>query len=103
MTSRDFCYWLQGSFELNEPQTLNKKQTELIKKHLNMVFIHEIDPSHGDEEHQGKLTAAHQGVQPQDLKIELPPQLPSIPVVLVQESLVVQPHKSIAKDIKYRC
>ncbi len=49
MTSRDFCYWLQGWFELNTtidhregatPETL-----EMIKAHLNLVFKHEIDPS----------------------------------------------------------
>lgn len=63
MTSRDFVYWLQGSFELNEPVTLNEKQTKLIKQHLALVFIHEIDPSQGDEEHQKKLNEAHSGVK----------------------------------------
>jgi hypothetical protein len=45
MTSRDFAYWLQGFFEINEPQTINKQQVEIIKNHLNLVFKHEIDPS----------------------------------------------------------
>lgn len=45
MTSRDFCYWLQGMFELSDPKSLSKEQTSLIKKHLHMVFAHEIDPS----------------------------------------------------------
>ena len=45
MTSRDFCYWLQGMFELSDPKSLTKEQTSLIKKHLHMVFEHEIDPS----------------------------------------------------------
>lgn len=45
MKSRDFCYWLQGLFEVAEPTSLDEKQTDLIKRHLNMVFIHEIDPS----------------------------------------------------------
>jgi len=60
MTSRDFCYWLQGFFELSEPEVeLNAKQVELIRKHLNMVFYHEIDPSMGDQEHQDKLNELH--------------------------------------------
>jgi hypothetical protein len=63
MTSRDFAYWLQGLFELAEVRTLDARQTELIKRHLHMVFIHEIDPSFPDEE-QGPLTAAHNGVRP---------------------------------------
>jgi len=44
MKSRDFCYWLMGSLELNENKTMNKKQTQQIKNHLNMVFKHEIEP-----------------------------------------------------------
>lgn len=46
MTSREFCYWLQGLFELANPSELSPEQTMLIKKHLNMVFVHEIDKSY---------------------------------------------------------
>lgn len=60
MTSREFCYWLQGLFELGEPQSLDAKQTDLVKRHLAMVFIHEIDPSAGPPEKQAALTAAHE-------------------------------------------
>jgi hypothetical protein len=59
MTSRDFVFWLQGFFELQDPKTLDEKKTELIKKHLHLVFKHEIDPSYGDEEHQAELDAIH--------------------------------------------
>lgn len=59
MTSRDFCYWLQGFFEISNPQTINKVETEMIKKHLALVFKHEIDPSMGDEVHQNELNAIH--------------------------------------------
>lgn len=45
MTSRDFAYWLQGFFEIANPKTLDEERVEMIKKHLNLVFIHEIDPS----------------------------------------------------------
>jgi hypothetical protein len=45
MQARDFVFWLQGFFEINEPQTINKQQVEIIKNHLNLVFKHEIDPS----------------------------------------------------------
>lgn len=45
MTSRDFAYWLQGFFEIQNPIELTTPQIEMIKAHLNLVFIHEIDPS----------------------------------------------------------
>lgn len=46
MTSRDFCFWLQGYFEIsNIDQPLYEDQLKIIKKHLAMVFVHEIDPS----------------------------------------------------------
>lgn len=46
MKSVEFCYWLQGLFELGNPKQLNEHQTDLIKRHLAMVFTHEIDPSY---------------------------------------------------------
>lgn len=45
MTSRDFCYWLQGHFEIANPASLSESQTEMVKRHLALVFKHEIDPS----------------------------------------------------------
>ena len=103
MTSRDFVYWLQGLFELAEPKTLNTKQTDLIKKHLNMVFYHEIDPSMGDEAHQGKLSEIHQ----QDTvvlkpKKEVPPQLPNTPIFLENIHTSVDQVAS-QSTVKYRC
>lgn len=32
---------------------------DMIKKHLTLVFKHEIDPSMGDEKHQKKLNEIH--------------------------------------------
>jgi hypothetical protein len=58
MKSVDFCYWLQGLFELAEPTQLNARQTELIKRHLDMVFAHEIDDLY---ENQEKLNKIHSG------------------------------------------
>lgn len=59
MTSRDFCYWLQGFFEVSEPVNLSEKQVQQIKNHLAMVFKHEIDPSFGGKERQDELTKEH--------------------------------------------
>ncbi len=49
MTSRDFCYWLQGFFELQGTnQALTTEQVQIIRNHLKLVFLHEIDPSYSD-------------------------------------------------------
>ena len=60
MRSVDFCYWLQVLFDVGEPTTLNEKQVELIKRHLNMVFVHEIDATYPAVQ-QSALNKAHQG------------------------------------------
>lgn len=41
MKYSEFCHWLNGFFELNEPKTINEPQVELIKKHIEMVMVHE--------------------------------------------------------------
>ena len=50
MTARDFCYWLQGVFEVGSLATqavdegyLNGAQCKMIRRHLALVFKHEID------------------------------------------------------------
>lgn len=61
MRSRDFCYWLQGFFEVANPREITAEQTEMIKRHLSLVFVHEIDPSMGGEDHQQVLNKVHSG------------------------------------------
>ncbi len=59
MTSRDFCYWLQGCFEITSANALTPEQVDMVKKHLALVFKHEIDPSFGDEKKQNALNKIH--------------------------------------------
>ena len=59
MTSQNFAYWLMGFFEVANPISIGSKETELIKRHLNLVFKHEIDPAMGDEKHQQVLNEIH--------------------------------------------
>lgn len=59
MTSRDFCYWLQGFFEISGTAALTPEQAAVVQKHLALVFKHEIDPSMGPKEHQEELDAIH--------------------------------------------
>lgn len=49
MKSTEFCYWLQGFFEISDAKTLTPKQVEIIQNHLKLVFYHEIDPSYSDD------------------------------------------------------
>ena len=66
MTSRDFCYWLQGYFEITEElkdgRGIGAGQTDMIRRHLALVFKHEIDPSMPDP--TGELQAIHDGNHP---------------------------------------
>lgn len=65
MTPQEFCYWLQGYFELTgHIGRLQAEQVESIKRHLAMVFAHSIDPAAGDGQVQEKLNAIHQGRPP---------------------------------------
>lgn len=63
MTSKDFCYWLQGYFEINgagkPTAAMTPEQTDMVKRHLALVFKHEIDPSIPDP--TGVLQATHDG------------------------------------------
>lgn len=38
MTPEQFCYWLQGYFELEKPKTINFARMALINRHLQTVF-----------------------------------------------------------------
>ena len=65
MTSRDFCMRLRGWLEIaddgiNKPQAVEKKQLDCIRKHLDLVFAHEIDPSF-PEDQQDLLNSIHEG------------------------------------------
>lgn len=71
MKSTEFCYWLQGFFEIAggiPADGLTKAQTEMIQRHLHLVFKHEIDPSYSDK---AGLDAIH---NPQPLR---PPTSPA--------------------------
>lgn len=40
MTPEQFCYWLQGYFEIGHIDTdmMNATQIQVVKEHLNLVF-----------------------------------------------------------------
>ncbi len=74
MTSRDFCFWLQGFLEIQAasndrpfapgeqepgPITLTAGQLRCVQRHLELVFKHEIDPSAGPQKVQDALNKIH--------------------------------------------
>lgn len=38
MTAEQFTYWLQGFMEINDPDRIGPKETQIIKDHLELVF-----------------------------------------------------------------
>ncbi len=39
MNELNFCYWLKGFMEIQNPKTLDAKQVQEIKNHLDLVFL----------------------------------------------------------------
>ena len=67
--SQEFCYWLQGFFELRDGAVgrcdLTIAQVDVIRAHLALVFKHEIDPSYSvDPKVLDELDQIHQSGRP---------------------------------------
>ena len=68
MKAVEFCYWLQGYFELTNndgdglPIELNIEQVGMIQRHLALVFKHDIDPNQGPADLQAELQKIHDGI-----------------------------------------
>ena len=57
MQSRDFVFWLQGFFELTDPNNLTNEQVQLIKAHLDLVFKHDVSIKRKEMEHYTSVPA----------------------------------------------
>ena len=68
MNTIDFCYWLQGYFEISDSDELSAQQVKIIKNHLHLVFKHEIDPLRESQTTATveELNNAHSGFSTQD-------------------------------------
>ncbi len=66
MNSIDFCFWLQGYFEVSGDKHPTPEQIATIKSHLNLVFKHEIDPLREGQTTTtaASLNTAHSGNDP---------------------------------------
>ena len=82
MTSENFCYWLQGYIELSRGRSepgITADQAQVIKEHLAMVFVHDIDPKAGDAVEQAKLNALHEGVSREEMQSAIADAISKIP------------------------
>ena len=63
MNSIDFCFWLQGFFEMSGSNSMTDDQVEILKNHLNLTFKHEIDPLRESQTtaSEDELNSAHTG------------------------------------------
>jgi len=43
MTPEQFCYWLNGHFDLSDFDALTPKQVKVIREHLDMVFDKKVE------------------------------------------------------------
>lgn len=77
MKAEEFCYFLQGLFEVAGMKSCNEEQWETIRRHLALVFIHDIDPKAGDAAHQQKLNEAHSPTQVKTPPFHQPHDFPS--------------------------
>jgi hypothetical protein len=65
MKASEFCYWLQGYFEITHQSggpanlALTYQQTAMIERHLALVFKHDLDPKQGTPKHQAELQKIH--------------------------------------------
>lgn len=41
MTPEQFVYWLQGFLEVQDPKTLDERQTQILKDHMALVLTKE--------------------------------------------------------------
>lgn len=71
MKSRDFTFWLQGFFEIQNPKYLDEKQIKIIQSHIALVLKYEpkYDQSNFVHYVAGSLTIAKGFVGEEDLKI----------------------------------
>ena len=72
MNERDFCFWLQGLFEVNaKEEPLNVAQVNIIRNHLNLVFHHSIDPQTAEpgSANDHFLNNIHDGTLPQGVRL----------------------------------
>ncbi len=85
MMARDFIYWLQGYLELtpDQPAPLSAQQVEKIRRHLALVFVHDLDPT----------------LKSQNKRIEELAQKIHDDLLTPQPSLVYQPSKTEQQSI----
>lgn len=80
MTPENFCYWLQGFFELTgQDKGLSPRQYDVIESHLNLVFD-KITPKYDlNTPHTGDWNKPLCGTGDVDPQIYLPSTISTVP------------------------
>jgi hypothetical protein len=74
MQSRDFCYWLQGFFELSgDDATISAEQAAMIRRHLDMVV-------HSDLTFPSRQPQARKPETPGPARPQTPPRSKPAPI-----------------------
>ena len=60
MTSENFCYWLQGYFEIQRPTTMGQWEVECMRRHVNLVIeFQKSNPPRYDSEATAFVAGLH--------------------------------------------
>lgn len=97
MTPEQFCYWLQGLFELreNSDAPLSARQTQVVQDHLQLVF-QKVTPTRPAEEAPKRVRRITQG----NLEfLESGPELPQGPLVAAEVTEEKPARKLSPKEI----
>ena len=94
MTPEQFCYWLQGMFELTNTRSLSEKQLEVVRNHLQLVFTKmtpdvEIDVDELDDTDEDTLKKALEKLSKKSDKWEL--EEPALPQTFPNKPSIYPP------------
>jgi len=78
MNPTEFCYWLRGFLEMAEPKDMNEAQMEMLKKHLDLVFV-DVTHEKSVEAPKQLITDSPPGKKIEDAFRTLPDLLCSMP------------------------
>ena len=57
MNEREFCYWLQGLFEVGGLESLDAAKTKVVRDHLALVF-NKVTPQYAPPLHDNGLRSS---------------------------------------------
>lgn len=100
MKAHEFCFWLQGHFELGDTSGgLSSEKLEVVKRHLAMVFAHDIDKRDVMPQEAAQLGQIHAGIAP----FKPFPFLPDLSKGGAMGAGTVCVGQGVGQDVLFRC